>query len=104
MATAFGVMSIQDGVPTAARTAGKQGERECSKTGSEARVATHVGRSSSALKRTRPQDVRGGVQSRRPRKLVRTSAGKSSPPISGQCLEVVVISDSELESEDDDDH
>jgi hypothetical protein len=54
--------------------------------------------------RTRPQDVRGGVQSRRPRKLVRTSARKSSLPISSQSLEVVVISDSELESEDDHDH
>jgi hypothetical protein len=94
-------MGIQDGVPTAARAAGKQEERECSKTGSEARVATHVGRPSSVLKRTRAQDERGGVQSRRPRKLVRTSAGKSSPSISGQPVEIVVISDSELESEDD---
>ena len=61
-------------------------------------------RSSSVLKRTRAQDVRSRVQSRRPRKLVRTSAGKPSPSISRQPLEVVVISKSEPESEDDDDH
>ena len=56
-------MGIQDVVSTAARTAGKQGDRECSKTGSEARVATHIERSSSVLKRTRAQDERGGVES-----------------------------------------
>jgi hypothetical protein len=46
--------------------------------------------------------VRGGVQSRRYRKLIRTLAGKSSLSTSTQALEVVVISDSEPESEDDD--
>ena len=44
------------------------------------------------------------MQSQRLRKLVRTSAGKSSPSISGQPLEVVVLSDSEPESEHDDNH
>ena len=48
-----GVTGIQDWVPIATRTAGKQGERECSKTGSEAPVTTHAGSSSSVLKRTR---------------------------------------------------
>ena len=99
-----GATGFQDRVSTAARAAGKQGKREHSKTGSVARVAAPVGKSSSVLKRTRTQDVGGGVQSRRPRKLVRTSAGKSSPSISSQPLEVVVITDSEPESEDDDDH
>jgi hypothetical protein len=97
-----GDASVQNWVSTATRTAEKQGERECSKTRSGARVAAHVARSGSVLKRTRAQDVRGGVQSRRHRKLVRTSAGKSSPSTSTQALEVVVISDSEPESEDDD--
>jgi hypothetical protein len=41
------------------------------------------------------------VQSQRPRKLVRASAGKSSLSISAQPLEFVVISDSEPEPEDD---
>jgi hypothetical protein len=99
-----GVAGMQDGASTAARTAGKHGERECSKTRSGARVAAHVASFSSTLKRTRAQEVRGGVQSRRPRKLVQTSAGKSSPSISAQPLEVVVISDSDLESEDGEDH
>lgn len=37
-----GVTGIQDVVSTAARTAGKQGERECSKNRSGARAAAHV--------------------------------------------------------------
>ena len=97
-----GDASVQNWVSTAARTAGKQGERECSKTGSGARVAAHVARSGSVLKRTGAQNVRSRVQSQRPRKLVRTSARSSSLSISTQALEVVVISDSEPESEDDD--
>jgi hypothetical protein len=98
-----GVTGLQDEVSTAAGTAGKQGQRECSRTGSGPRVAAHVARPRSVLKRTRAQDMGGGVQSQRPRKLVRASAGKSSLSIS-QPLELVVISDSEPEPEDDDDH
>jgi hypothetical protein len=44
------------------------------------------------------------VQSQRPRKLARASVGKSSLSISAQPLELVVISDSKLEPEDNDDH
>ena len=50
------------------------------------------------------QDMGGGVQSQRPRKLARASAGKSSLSISAQALELIVISDSEPESEDNNDH
>jgi hypothetical protein len=49
-------------------------------------------------------DTGGGVQSQRPRKLVRASAGKPSLSISTQPLELVVISDSEPEPEDNDDY
>jgi len=91
-----GITGIQDRVSTAVKTTGKQGEGECSKTGSGARAVAHVARSSSVLKRTRAQGVRGGVQGRRPRKLVRTSAGKPSPSISSQPFEVVVISGSSV--------
>ena len=94
-----GVAGVQDEVSTAG-TAGKQGQRECLRTGS----AAHVPRSRNVLKRTRAQDMGGGVQSQRPRKLVRASAGKPSLSISAQPLELVVISDSEPEPEDDDDH
>jgi hypothetical protein len=93
---------VQDGVSTAAGTAGKQGQRECLRTGSGS--GAHVPRSRNVLKRTRAQDIGRGVQSQRPRKLVRASAGKSSLSISAQPLELVVISDSEPEPEDDDDH
>jgi hypothetical protein len=95
-----GVAGMQDEVSTAARTARSQGQRECSRTGS----AAHVPRSRNVLKRTRAQDMGGGVQSQRPRKRVRTSAGKSSLSISAQPLELIVISGSEPEPEDDDDH
>ncbi|KAG4414295.1 hypothetical protein IFR04_012591 [Cadophora malorum] len=94
-----GVAGVQDEVSTAAGTAGKRGQRECLTAGS----AAHVPRSRNVLKRTRAQDMGGGVQSQRPRKLVRASAGKSSLSISAQPLELVVISDSEPEPEDDDD-
>jgi hypothetical protein len=95
-----GVAGIQDEVSTAAGTAGKQGQRECLRTGS----ATHIPRSRNVLKRTRAQDMGGGVQSQRPRKLVRVSPGKSSLSISAQPLDLVAISDSELEPENNDDH
>jgi hypothetical protein len=48
-----GVTGIQDKVSIAAGTAGKQGQRECSRTGSGPRVAAHVARSRNVLKRTR---------------------------------------------------
>ncbi len=99
-----GVAGIQDEVSTAAGTAGKQGQRGCSRTGSGPQVAAHVARSRNLLKRTRAQDMGGGVQSQRPRKLARASAGKSSLSISAQALELVVISDSEPESEDNNEH
>ncbi|PVH67436.1 hypothetical protein DL98DRAFT_523340 [Cadophora sp. DSE1049] len=67
-------------------------------------VAARVARSRNASKRGLAQDTRGGVQSQRPRKLVRASAAKSSPSISAQPLELVVISDSEPEFEDNGDH
>jgi hypothetical protein len=95
------VAGIHDEVPTAAGTAKKQGQ---TLTGSGSRVAARVARSRNASKRGLAQDTRGGVQSQRPRKLVRASAGKSSLSISAQPLELVVISDSEPEPEDDDDH
>ena len=44
------------------------------------------------------------MQSQRPRKLVPASAGKLSLSISAQPLELVVISDSEVEPEDNDDY
>jgi hypothetical protein len=56
-----GNASVQNWVSTVIRTAGKQGERECLKTRSGAWVAAYVTRSGSVLKRTRAQDVRGGV-------------------------------------------
>ncbi|CZR66028.1 uncharacterized protein PAC_15928 [Phialocephala subalpina] len=99
-----GVAGMQDEVSTAAGSAGKQGQRGCSRTGSGPRVAAHIARPRNVLKRTRAQDMGGGVQSQRPRKLVRASAGKSSLSISTQPLELVVISDSESEPEDDNDH
>jgi hypothetical protein len=99
-----GVAGIQDEVSAAAGTAGKQGQRECSRTGSGPQVAAHVAKSRNALKRTRAQDMGGGVQSQCPRKLVRASAGKSSLSISAQPLALVVISDSEPEPEGNDDH
>jgi hypothetical protein len=95
-----GVAGVQDGVSIVAGTAGKQGQRECLRTGS----AAHIPRSRNVLKRMRAQDMGGGVQSQRPRKLVRASAGKSSLSISAQPLEFVVISDSEPEPEDDSNH
>jgi len=91
---------MQDEVSTTAETAEKQGQRECSRTGSGPRAAG----SRNILKRTRVQDMGGGVQSQRPRKLARASAGKSSLSISAQPLELVVISDSEPEPKDNDDH
>jgi hypothetical protein len=94
-----GIAGIQDEVSTAAR---KQGQRECSRTGSGPRVAAHVARPRNVLKRTRAQDMGGAVQSQHPRKLVRASAGKSSLSISAQPLELVVISDSEPEPEAND--
>ena len=69
---------IQDGVLIATGTTGKQGQREYLRTGSVA----HIPRSRNVLKRTRAQDMGGGVQSQRPRKLVRVSARKSSLSIS----------------------
>jgi hypothetical protein len=91
---------MQDEVSIAVGTARKQGQKECSRTGSAARVP----RSRNILKRTRTQDMGGGVQSQRPRKLVRASARKSSLSIFAQPLELVVISDSEPEPKDDDDY
>jgi hypothetical protein len=99
-----GVAGIQDEVSTAAGTAGKQGQRERSRTGSGPRVAAHVARSRNLLKRKRAWDMGGGVQNQRPRKLVRASAEKSSLSISAQPLDLVAISDSELEPENNDDH
>lgn len=95
---------MQNGVPTAAGTAGKQGQRECLRTRSGPRAAAHIARSRNVLKRTRAQDIRGKVRGQRSRKLVRASIGKSSVSISAQPLELVVISDSEPEPEGDDDH
>ncbi|KAF8851600.1 hypothetical protein BDZ45DRAFT_766228 [Acephala macrosclerotiorum] len=57
-----GVAGMQDEVSTAAGSAGKQGQRGCSRTGSGPRVAAHVARSRNVLKRTRAQDMGGGVQ------------------------------------------
>jgi hypothetical protein len=54
------------------------GRKGCSKTGPEARVATHVGRPSSALKRTQAQSVRGGLRSQRPRKVPTIDVGSVS--------------------------
>jgi hypothetical protein len=99
-----GVAGIQDEVSAAAGTAGKQGQRGCSRTGSGPQVAAHVAKPRNFLKRTRAQDMGGGVQSQRCRKLARVSAGKSSLSISAQALELVVISDSEPESEDNNEH
>ena len=99
-----GVAGIQNEVSTAVRTTGKQGQREYLRTGSRPRVAAHVAGSRSSSKRTRAQDIGGGVQSQRPRKPVRASARKSSLSISAQPLELIVISDSEPELEDNDDH
>ncbi|CZR68384.1 uncharacterized protein PAC_18283 [Phialocephala subalpina] len=99
-----GVAGMQDEASAAAGTAGKQGQRECSRTVSGPWVAAHVARSRNVLKRTRAQDMGGGVQSQRPRKLARASAGKSSLPTSAQPSELVVISDSEPEPEGDEGH
>ena len=99
-----GVAGIQHEVSAAAGTAGKQGQRECSRTGSGPQVAAHVARPRNALKRMRLPDTGGGVQSQRPRKLARAPAGKSSPSISAQPLAIVIISDSEPEPEGNDDH
>ena len=96
-----GVAGIHDEVPTAAGTAKKQGQ---TMTGSGSRVVARVARSRNALKRGLAQDMRDGVQSQHPRKRVRASAGKSSLSISAQPLELVVISDSEPEFEDNGDH
>jgi hypothetical protein len=95
-----GVAGIHE-VPTAARTAKKHGQ---TMTGSGSRVVARVARSRNALKRGLAQDMRDGVQSQHSRKLVRASAGKSSLSISAQPLELVVISDSEPEFEDNGDH
>jgi hypothetical protein len=73
-----GITGVQDGVSTAARTTRKQGQREYLRI----RSAAHIPRSRNILKRTRAQDMRVGVQSQRPRKLVRASARKSSLSIS----------------------
>ncbi|KAH9203979.1 hypothetical protein DL95DRAFT_398890 [Leptodontidium sp. 2 PMI_412] len=96
-----GVAGIHDEVPTAAGTAKKLGQ---TMTGSGSPVVARVARSRNASKRGLAQDTRAEVQSQRPRKLVRPSAGKSSLSISAQPLELVVISDSEPEFEDNGDH
>lgn len=95
-----GVAGIHNEVSTAAGTAKQQGE---TRTGPGSVVVARVARSHNALKRGRAQDMGGGVQSQRPRKLVRASARKSSLSISAQPLELVVISDPEPEAEDHDD-
>lgn len=99
-----GVAGIQDEVSAAAGTAGKQGQRKCSRTVSGPQVAAHVAWSRHPLKRTQAQDMGGGVQSQRPRKLARAPAGKSSLSISAQPLAIVIISDSEPEPEGNDGH
>ncbi|KAH7379008.1 hypothetical protein BKA64DRAFT_687098 [Cadophora sp. MPI-SDFR-AT-0126] len=96
-----GVADIYDEVSTAAGTAKNQGQ---TMTGSGSRVVARVARSRNAPKRGLAQDTRGGVQSQRPRKLVRGSAGQSSLSISAQPPQLVVISDSEPEFEDTGDH
>ena len=99
-----GVAGIQDEVSAAAGTAGKQGQRKCPRTVSGPQVAAHVAWSRHPLKRTQAQDMGGGVQSQRPRKLARAPAGKSSLSISAQPLAIVIISDSEPEPEGNDGH
>ncbi|KIN03078.1 hypothetical protein OIDMADRAFT_27538 [Oidiodendron maius Zn] len=99
-----GVAGIQEEASSAAGTAGKQGQRECSRTRSGPQVAAHVAWSRHALKRTQAQDMGGGVQSQRPRKLARAPARKSSLSISAQPLAIVIISDSEPEPEGNDGH
>jgi hypothetical protein len=98
------VTVVQDEASTAAGTARKQRQGEFSGTGSGPRVAARVARPPNVLKRGRAQDLGGEVQSQRPRKLVRASAGKLSLSIPAQPLELVVISDSEPEPEGNDDH
>ena len=96
-----GVASIHDEVPAPAGPAKKRGQTT---TGSGSRVVACVAKSRNASKRGLAQDTRGGVQKRRPRKLFRASTGKSSLSISAQPLQLVVISDTEPELEDDSDH
>ena len=96
-----GVASIPDEVPAAAGPAKKRGQ---TMTGSGSRVVACVAKSRNASKRGLAQDTRGGVQNQRPRKLFRASTGKSSLSISAQPLQVVVISDTEPELEDNSNH
>jgi hypothetical protein len=92
------VVDIRGRMSTAAGVAGKRGQGQCSRIGSRPQVTAHVTKSNNVLKRTRSQliqDVRGGVQSRHPRKPIRTSAGKPSSSTPTQPPELVVIDDSE---------
>ena len=73
-------------------------------TGSGSRVVARIARSRNASKRGLARDTRGGVQSQRPRKLVRASAGSSSLTVSAQAPKLIVISDSEPEFADNGDH
>jgi len=100
------VVFRRDGVSPAARAIGREGQREFSRVGSGPRVAAHITKSTKGPRAQQIHDMEGGVhiQNRRPRKLGKTSAARQSSATSAKRTELVVISDSEPESEHLDDN
>jgi hypothetical protein len=102
-----GVISMRNRIQTIAGSAGRQGQRKCSRVGSGPQVAAHVTKSSNILKRPhaqQTQNVHGGfrTQSRNPTRLVKASGAGQSGSTSAKHTELVIISDSEPEPEVDD--
>ncbi|KAI9745588.1 MAG: hypothetical protein M1818_001122 [Claussenomyces sp. TS43310] len=100
------VVSRREMVSPAARAIGRRGQREYSRVEFGPRVAAHITKSTKGPRAQQIHDMEGGVhiQNRRPRKLVKTSAARQSSLSSTKRTELVVISDSEPESEHLDDN
>ena len=95
-----GRVGMQEQKPTSARAAGKHLQRPGTTIGTNPGVGAPVSQSSNVLKRPCSQpEVRTQSQHR---KLVRSSAAKRSRRTPAEHIDLVVISDSELESDDDD--
>jgi hypothetical protein len=97
---------MRDRIQTLGRSAGRLGQKKRSRVGSGPQVAAHVTKSSSVLERPRVQQIknmRGGVhmQSRYPTRLVKASTAGQLSSTSTKRTELVIISDSEPEPEDD---
>jgi len=92
-------MGMRKQTLTSVRAAGKPGHRTGAKVGTRPQVGAPVPQSSNVMKRPRIQP--GAHTKSGHRRLVPSSAAKHSRGISAENIELVVISDSEPESDDD---